>query len=205
MTATASKASGLALLAVVISLILGGTSLWWGVAEGAIAFWGFGAACLLQVPPALSLRGRIREGLGNAGLERERLTLRTISHLLRFLALGMAMASVSAWLGDRAPQVSPIALGLAALALGLLAPTWYAKRGLTGIHPTLDLDATRTRTQLELAALLLLGSLMGHWFPRADAATGLAMALRLFLEGRTLAKGTTLQAATCGGGCGGCG
>ena len=96
-------------------------------------------------------------------------------------------------------------LALPGAVAGLLqAPLWYAKQGLTGAHPTLDLDAARTRTLLELAALLLVGSLLGHWFPWADAITGLALALRLFMEGRMLAKGTTLQAACggCGSGCG---
>ena len=90
-------------------------------------------------------------------------------------------------------------LGLAVLAIGLEAALWLAKRGLAGIHPILDLDTARTRTMVELAALVLFGSLLGHWFPWADAGTGLLLALRLFLEGRTLAKGTTLQAVACGG------
>ena len=51
---------------------------------------------------------------------------------------------------------------------------------------------------LALAALVALA--VGQWFIWADAGTGLALALRLFLEGRTLGKGTALQAA-----CGGCG
>jgi len=204
MTADVSRASRLALLAAGIGLLLGGAALWLGFAEGALALWGFGAAGLLQVPPALSLWGRIRDGLGNRGLERERLTLRAVSHLLRLLALGMALASVAALMGDRAPQASYSATGLAVLAMGLQAPLWIAKRGLAGLHPALELDAARTRILLELAALLLAGALLGRWFLWADAITGLALALRLFLEGRTLAKSTTLQAASCGS-CGSCG
>jgi hypothetical protein len=200
-----SQVSRLPLLTALLGLVLGGASLWLGLAEGAIALWGFGAASLLQVPPALSLGGRIREGLGNTGLERDRVTLRVVSHLLRLLALGLAMAAISALLGDRAPQARLSGLGLAVLAVGLEASLWLVKRGLHGIHPALDLDGARTRTMLELAALLLAGGFLGQWFPWADAGTGLLMALRLFLEGRTLAKGTTLQAAACGGCGGGCG
>jgi len=205
MKTDSSRASLLVLLAALLGLILGGAALWLGVQEDAIAFWGFGAASLLQVPPALSLRGRIRDGLGNNGLERDRITLRVVSHLLRLLALGMALASLSALLSGRAPQVSLLALGLSALAVGLQAPLWLAKLGLTGIHPILGLDAARSRTMLELAALLLVGSLLGRWFPSADAGTSLLLALRLFFEGRTLAKNTTLQAAACGGCGSGCG
>jgi hypothetical protein len=102
------------------------------------------------------------------------------------------------------PQASLSTLGVAALAIGFLGPLWYAKHGLGGIHPTLELDAARSRTLLELSALLLVGGLLGRWFPWADATTGLVMALRLFLEGRTLARSTTLQAASCGS-CGSCG
>ncbi len=199
-----SQTARLSLLTALLGLILGGAALWLGLMDGAIALWGFGAASLLQVPTALSLRRRIREGLGNSGLERDRLTLRVVSHLLRLLALGLAMASVSALLGDRGPQARLASLGLAVLAIGLEAALWLAKRGLAGIHPILDLDMARTRTMVELAALVLFGSLLGHWFPWADAGTGLLLALRLFLEGRTLAKGTTLQAVACGG-CGSCG
>jgi len=116
----------------------------------------------------------------------------------------MAMASVSALLGGRVPQPSSITLGLVLLAFALQAGLWSVKRGLTGIHPALDMDGTRSRTMLELAALLLAGSLLGRWFSWADAFTGLALALRLFLAGRTLAKASTLQAAACGGCGGGC-
>jgi hypothetical protein len=200
-----SRASRLSLLTAMLGLVLGAGALWLGLAEGAIALWGFGAASLLQVPPALSLRGRIREGLGNSGLERDRLTLKVVSHLLRLLALGLAMASVSALLGDRAPQARLTGLGLGLLALGFEVPLWLAKRGLAGLHPALDLDGARARTMLELATLLLAGGLLGFWLPWADAVTGLALALRLFLEGRNLAKGSTLQAAACGGCGSGCG
>jgi hypothetical protein len=200
-----SSTSRLALMTALLNLLLGGAALWLGLGEGAIALWGFGAACLLQVPPALSLRGRILEGLGNSGLERERVTLRVVSLLIRFLALAMAMAAVSALLGDRAPQASFTTLGLAMLALGLQGFLWQAKRGSAGLHPSLDLDAERARTLLELAALLLVGVLLGRWFPWADAVIALVLALRLFIEGRALAKGTTLQAAACGGCGGGCG
>ena len=200
-----SRASGLVLLTAVTALILGGAALWLGVAEGVVALWGFGIACLLQVPPALSLRGRISGGLGNIGLERERVTLRVLSHLLRLLALGMALASIVVLMGDGLPQASPSTLGLATLAAGLLAALWLAKRGLTGIHSALDLDAARARTLLELAILLLAGSLLSRWFAWADAVTGLLLALRLFLEGRTLAKGSTLPVAACGGCGSGCG
>ena len=200
-----SQASRLSLLTALLGLVLGGATLWLGLTDGAIALWGFGVASLLQVPTALSLRGRIREGLGNQGLERDRVTLKVVSHLLRFLALGVAIASVSALLGERGPQATLTRLGLALLAVGLEASLWLAKRGLAGIHPALDLDTARTRTMLELAALLLAGGLLGRWFPWADAGTGLLLALRLFLEGRTLAKGTTHQAVACGGCGSGCG
>jgi hypothetical protein len=198
------RAAPLALLAVPICLPLGGGALWLGVSLGAIAFWGFGAACLLQVPPALSLRRRILDGLGNAGLERERLTLKTVSFLLRLLALGLGLASGMALFEGGSTQTHPASLIVAVAALGLLVPLWVAKQGLRELHPALDLDAARTRTLVGLAGLLLVGCLLGRWFPWADAASGLVFALGLFLEGRSLAKATTLQAACggCGSGCG---
>jgi len=205
MTASVSRAPGLALMTALGGMLLGGVALWLGVAEGAVTLWGFGAACLLQVPPALSLRPRVLAGLGNGGLERERLTLRSVSFLLRLLALGMAMASISALLGERAPQVGLPSLGVAIMAVGCLAPLWRLKVPLAGLHPALALDADRARALSLLAGLLLAASLLGRWFPWADASAGLVMAVGLFLEGRTMGRGTTLAPATCGGGCGGCG
>ena len=76
----------------------------------------------------------------------------------------------------------------------------FRSQRLADLHPALDLDAARTRTLLELAVMLLASSALSHWFPWADAITGLAMAVRLFFEGRSLARGTTLTVA-----CGGCG
>lgn len=113
MSMDAARASRLSLLTVLLGLAMGAAALWLGLGEGAIALWGFGAACLLQIPSALSLRWRIREGLGNSGLERDRVTLRVVSHLLRLLALGLAMASGSALLGERGPQAGLTRLGLA--------------------------------------------------------------------------------------------
>lgn len=203
MTASVSSAPRLALLTAVSGLVQGGVALWLGLAEGAIALWGFGAVCLLQVPPALSLRQRVLDGLGNSGLERERLTLRSVSFLLRLLALGMAMAAISALLGERAPQAGLLPLGVAVLAVGCLALLWRMKLPLAGLHPALALDADRARSLSALAVLLLAASLLGRWFPWGDASVGLVMAAGLFVEGRTLAKATTLQAAC--GSCGSCG
>ena len=160
MTVDVSRASRLALLAAGADLLLGGAALWLGLAEGAIALWGFGAACLLLGLPSLGVWQRIQEGFGNRGLERERLTLRAVSHLLRLLALGVALTSVAALMGDRAPLASFSALGVAILAAGLITPIWLAKRAWAGLHPSLELDAARTRTLLELAVLVLVG---GSW------------------------------------------
>lgn len=202
MNEAATRAEQLTLVTTLVGLLVGGTALWLGLSEGAIAFWGFGAACLLQVPPALSLRGRIRDGLGNSGLERERLTLRTVSFLLRFLALGMGMAAASALLGQRAPQISLAMQGLAALSVVALVPLWFAKQALRAAHATFDLDAARTLVLLELAALLLVGTILAHWFPWADAVGGLAQALWVFFAGQTLAKATALPPTRgCGGSC----
>jgi hypothetical protein len=202
MKSDSTLASHLALLAALAGLLMGAAALWLGFQEDAIACCGFGGASLLQLAPALSLRVRIRDGLGNRGLERDWLTLRAVSHLLRLLAMGIALASVSALVGERAPQAGMKCLALSVLAVGIQLPLWLAKRRFARDHPALDLDADRARAMLELAGLLLAGSLLGRWFPWADAATGLLLAVRLFLEGRTLAKGTILQAAACvGSGC----
>jgi len=205
MTGVPSRAKVLALLTSAASLVLGGTALGFGLAGGAIALWALGGACLLLGLPSLVVWLRIRDGFGNRGLERERLTLRAASHLLRLLALGAVLTAAAALMGGRMPQEGPAPLVIAASALAVLAPLWGAKRPLAEVHPSLALDASRTRALLELAALLLAGTLLGRWFPWADAAAGLAMALRLFIAGRALAKGTALSTAASCGSCGSCG
>ncbi|WP_243285830.1 hypothetical protein [Geothrix terrae] len=186
-------------------LLLGAPALWIGLDQGAIALWTFGAAGLLLGLPSLVVGQRVREGFGNRSLERERLTLRLASHLLRLLALGAILTAAAALMGDRRPQAGSTPLILAGVALALLAPLWWAKRAQAGIHPSLASDASRTRALMELGGLLLAGALLDRWFPWADAAAGLVMGLRLFIEGQALARGTTLAAAASCGGCGSCG
>lgn len=204
MNLTTPWAFRLALFSVLAGLALGGLGVGLGLTGGATVLWGFGAVWVLQVPPTLSLGLRIREDFGNRGLARERNTLRVTSHLLRLLALGLAVAAGADLLAGRGSQASRAGFGYAGLAVAVLAALWLAKRGLADRHPALALDAARTRTLLELAALALVGCLLGRWFIWADAGTGLVLALRMFSEGTSLARATTLQAACggCGGGCG---
>jgi hypothetical protein len=203
MNPAASGAARLAYLTVALGLALGGAAL--GLSGGSIVLAGFGAACLLQAPSAWNVARRIQEGLNNQGLERERLIHRGLGIALRLLALGWAAVAGINLLRDTATQTTDLQLGVAVLAFLLTAALAWAKRGLREAHPTLALDAARSRVLAELAALLLAGSLLGRWFPWAEAVTGLALAMRLFLEGRSLAKGSTLPAAACGGCGSGCG
>ena len=189
----------------VAGLLLGVPALWLGLDLAAIALWTFGAAGLLLGLPSLVAAQRVREGFGNRGLERERLTHRLASHLLRLLALGALLTAGAALMGDRRPQAGSAPLILAGVALAILAPLWWAKRAQADLHPCLALDASRTRALLELGGLLLVGSLLGRWVPWGDAAAGAVMGLRLFVEGQALAKGTALSAAASCGGCGSCG
>jgi hypothetical protein len=198
------RSSHLALLSIGACLLLGGPALWLGADHGTIALWGFGAACLLLVFPSFNVWLRLRDGLGNRGLNRERLTLRIIGHLLNLLALGVALTAAAALMAARGSLTLPTTLGVGVLSMALLGPLWQAKRGQAGVHPTLEFEASRSRFLLELAALLLACSLLGRWFPWADAVFGLVLALRLFVEGRALGRTSTLPAAACGS-CGSCG
>lgn len=200
MTQDLSKALWLARVTVLLTLHIGCAALWLGWTQGAIALGGFGGVCLLQAAPAFSLGLRLQGGLGNEGLERDRLTLRTTAHLLRLLALGLAGLGLLALRGEWLPSSNLISWGLPPLALLLVVCLWGAKRRLVGLHPALELDAARTQVLLELAMLLAAGSLLGLRLPWADAVSALLLAIRIFLAGQGLAKATTLQAA-----CGGCG
>jgi len=199
-----TRASRLALLAAALGLSLGAAALGLGLTEGAIAFWGFGAATLLRVPLALNLWWRLRAGLGNRGLDLERRFLRALGLLLRVLALGITLTAGASIFGHRSPEATLSALGLAALAVLLQAVLWLAKLRVKEAHPAMALDAVRARTQAESALLLLAGVLLGRWFFWADAVAALALALRLFLDGRAQAQLTNLSSACggCGSGCG---
>lgn len=197
-----SRAARLAYSTAIASLLLGGPCLVFGLEKESITLWTFGAACLLQVPLALSLGGRIRNGLGNHGLDRERRFLRITSHLTALLALAAALTSAAALFAHRMPEESLAALGLGTLAVLIQGTVWSAKRGLAETHPSLALDLGRARMGLELALLGFAALLLSPWFPWADACLGLAMALRLFLESRSLAKGTSVAGGGCGTGCG---
>lgn len=204
MTAELSRSLWLTRLTVLVGMHLGPAALWLGWTQGAIALGGFGVLCLLQVAPALSLGLRIRGGLGNEGLERDRVTLRATAHLFRLLGLAVAGSALLALQGEWLPTATAATRGLPPVALLLVFCVWGAKRRQAGLHPALELDAARTQILLELALVLAAGSLLGLRFPWADALTALVMAIRIFIAGQGLAKATTLQAACggCGSGCG---
>ncbi len=204
MTDAAPLASPLALVTAGAALVLGGAAVGLGIVDETPMAWGFGLACLLQVAPSLALWYRLREGLGNRGLDGERRTLRATGHLARLLALGLAIASLLAWTGGGAPRAGTLGLALAGVSLLAWLGLWTGKQGTRGLHPSLAQDAGRARTLAGLAGLLLAGGLLESAFPWAGPAAGLAMALWLFQESRSLAKATTVSLVGCGG-CGSCG
>ncbi len=187
-----------------VGLALGATGLWLGIEKHVPPAWGLGLACILRVPSALSALGRVRAGLGNQGLERERVTLRVLSHLLRLVALGLAVAAGLILQEPATAEGRSESMGMGLLATLLVGSLWLAKRGLRAQHPTLTLEAYRTGNLLGSSLLLLLGGVLAHWFTWALGVAGLGMAWSLLLEARTLAKGTTLPVACggCGSGCG---
>ena len=193
-------AAPMSLLSAGANVLFGTACVTLGVLQSSPALGGFGAACVLQIPLSLSLFFRIRAGLGNRGLERQLRSLRLVSYGVRLLALGLAAYAAIALLDRRVPDPTLAAPALALLAAVLLGWLWATKRTLSEFHPSLALDSARARTQLELAAILLAGTLVGHWFPVADAVTALALAARLWVEGRSLAALSAFKAA-----CGGCG
>lgn len=167
--------------------------------------WGFGLACLLQVGPGLAVGHRIREGLGNRGLDGERRTLRVTAHLTRLLSLVLGIAAVLAWHTGPVTPLDPVALALAVGALVLWGGLWLAKRTSAQAHPSLLQDAGRTRTLVALAGLLALGVSLGSLHAWVTPAAALGMALILFRMGQAVARDTRISLAACGGCGGGCG
>lgn len=204
MTRIPSSAHRLVLLTAGAGLVLGGLAVIQGVPSDMPLAWGFGFACLLQVAPSMVVAYRLREGLGNRGLDGERRTLRITSHLLRFLALGLAIACILAWTAGSAPRPGAGDFAVAGVGLGSWGGLWLGKRRFGTLHPSLSQDTARARTLAGFAGLLLVGGLLGLAFSWSGPAAGLVMAAWLFHEGRTLAKATTVSLVGCGG-CGSCG
>lgn len=196
------RAGRLALLGAGTGLCLGGGFLWAGLEAGVISLWGLGGALLLGLPIALGTRAHAQDGLGNRGLEGRHRAIRLTSTLQRLLSLGLLLAATAALMGGRGPDPISLLPGLAIVAVLLQGGLWVAKRGLAEVHPTLGLDGSRARVGLELSLLALIG-LLGRWLPWADAVAGIALALRLFLDGQFLAR-TIAVKVSCGG-CGSCG
>lgn len=195
----------LALASAGLGCALGLGALAWGVRADLPMAWGIGLACLLQVGPSLAVANRLREGLGNRGLDGERRTLRATAHLTRLLALVLAIAAVLAWNGGPSAPVDPLALVLAVGVLVAWAGLWLAKRAWSQAHPSLLQDAGRTRTLVELAGLLVLGVSLGSVQAWVAHAVALGMALVLFRMGQAVARETRLSLSACGGCGGGCG
>ena len=204
MKADLSRAATVLLGTAATALVLGGAGLVLGVGLEAPLLWGFGLACLLSVAPSFALGLRVRWGLGNRGLDGERRTLRITGHLLRLLALLLAIASVLAWTDGTRFTPGAAVLTLSGAATVIWLGLWSLHRPLADLHPSLALAAARTRTLAELAGLVLAGSLLGLLAPWAGSTAGLALALRIFLAGRAVGQGTSVSLVGCGG-CGSCG
>ncbi len=204
MSGIPASASRLALLSAGTAFLAGGAAVVLGVSGEVPAAWGFGFACLLQVAPSLALWNRIRGGLGNQGLDGERRTLRITSHLLRLLALGLAIACAFAWTEGAAARSGASAIAAAGIALLAWLGLWLGMRRLADLHPSLALGAARSRTLAAFAGIWLAGGLLGETLPWAGPAAGLLLAAWLFLEGRMMARATTVSLVGCGG-CGSCG
>jgi len=192
--------AGAALLAV---LGLAGAAL--GLRDGAVALWGFGGLCLLHLPMTLAAGRRLREGLGNRGLDLELRTLRICSRLLRLFAVGMALVAGRDLMVLRGPEASMPGQAFAATALLTLAALAWRKRALADPHPTRIQDARQTRSRLVPAGLLMLGSGAAAWAPWAASAAGLAMAGYAFGAAQLLAKSLAVPIRGCGGCGGSCG
>lgn len=204
MTRLPRTANVLALLTAGASLALGGALLVQGVSSDEPMVWGLGLASLLQVAPSMAVGYRVQAGLGNRGLDAERRTLRVTSHLARLLALGLAIACILAWTAGDTPRPGAWDIALAGAALAAWLGLWLGKRRLGDLHPSLGQDAARARTLAGLAGGMLAAHLLGLAFPWAGPVAGLALAVGIFIEGRTLAKATTVSLVGCGG-CGSCG
>lgn len=177
----------------VVALIAGGLA-------GSVALVGFGLDSAVEVAASLAALWRLRLDADEARREAaERQALRWIGAGFLLLAAYVGYEAVGSLVGRRAPEESPVGIGLAALSLVVMPLLARAKRRVATRLGSGALEAETRQTEFcaYLSAILLAGlglnAWLGWWW--ADPVAALAMVPLMAREGRDAWQGRTCCAA----------
>jgi divalent metal cation (Fe/Co/Zn/Cd) transporter len=167
-----------------------------GVLAGSIALVGFGLDSAVEVAASLAAVWRLARDAEEAGREAaERQALRWFGAGFLLLAAYVGAEAVGSLMGRRAPEESPVGIGLAALSLVVMPLLARAKRRVAARLGSGALEAETRQTELcaYLSAILLAGlglnAWLGWWW--ADPVAGLVMVPLIAREGWEAWRGRT--------------
>lgn len=187
------------------NLVEGLVSVYFGLADDALALAGFGADSFIEVGSAAIVLWRFRAAGGDGpALPRERAATAAIGALFLLLAAGAGAAALFALARAGRPESTAPGVLVSAASLGFMAWLWRAKRALA-----LRLDSAALRKDadcslacIQLSLVLLAGSAAFWASPAlwwADSAAALGLSALIGREGWK-----TVAAARSPGFAGGC-
>lgn len=201
-------------LAVRRSRVLNRMTIGWNVAEGVIALVagtiagsvslvGFGLDSGIEVSAAVILAWRLgKEGRPGCMADFDRRATRLIAGSFAALAVYVAIESARDLLAGRAPQVSIVGIGLAAVSLIVMPRLASAKRRLAPVLGSRAAVSEANQTSLcaILSAVVLIGlglnAAVGWWW--ADPTAGLAIAALTGVEAVLTWRADALADTCCG-------
>ena len=175
-------------------LLEGVISLLAGFAAGSLSLVGFGIDSLIELVSGGAVLWRMNVDHKIDQRERnEKLTLKLIGWSFMALALYLIFESIVSFVGQKAPERSPVGIAIAVLSLVVMPLLSRAKRhiGAQLQSAAMHADAKQADFCAYLAAILLLGLLLNYWFSWwwADPAAAVVMALIIGNEGINASTG----------------
>ncbi len=201
------RAWALAWFTVVYNLAEGAVSIAFGLSEGSVALWGFGADSLIEVASALAVMARLRHGFKAPATEAERRAVLAIGWLFVALALVIGLGAALQLAAGRHPPTTLPGLVISSLSLAFMLFLWRAKLRVAMALDSAALrsDAACSRACIQLSAVLFAGSLAFALSPRlwwVDGAAALLLGLLILKEGIEGLRATASPGFDGGCGCG---
>lgn len=197
----------LAIFTLVYNVVEGLVAMGFGLSEGSMALFGFGADSFIEVGSALIVLWRLRDetGCANTRLQRERKATLGIGILFVLLAAGTLIGSVMQLASRHHPGTSVPGLVISSASLLFMVALWRAKlRAAKALDSrSLEGDAACSLACIQLSTILFLGSLIYLLAPAlwwADAVAALLLAALITREG--IASIRAALNPTFSGGCG---
>lgn len=185
------------------NLIEGVIALVAGTIAGSVSLVGFGLDSGIEVSAAVILAWRLaKEGRPGCVAGYDRRATRLIAGSFAALAVYVATSSILDLVGSRAPEVSVVGIGLAAVSLIVMPLLAGAKRRLAPVlgSQAAASEANQTSLCAILSAVVLIGlglnAALGWWW--ADPTAGLVIAALAGVEAIRTWRAEALTDTCCG-------